>query len=83
MSYSLDEGVEEMTMTVGEMSPSELREMIEFIIEQKLSELLGDPDEGLPLREEIVARLQNQRSAVVAGDRGRSLDEIALRIETG
>ena len=32
--------------TVGQMTKDELREMIETIIEQKLLELLGDPDEG-------------------------------------
>ncbi|MCZ2113405.1 MAG: hypothetical protein LC131_06170 [Anaerolineae bacterium] len=71
-----------MTATVGEMSPSELHEMIDFIIEQKLRELLGDEDEGLQLREEIATRLQKQRSAIIAGDRGRSLNEIASRFET-
>lgn len=31
--------------TVAEMTTNELREMIEAIIEKKLVELLGDPDE--------------------------------------
>lgn len=65
-----------MTMTVGEMTPSELREMIDFIIEQKLREVLGDPDEGLELREIVAARLQKQRMAVAAGERGISLDTL-------
>jgi hypothetical protein len=65
-----------MTATIGEMTPSEFREMIDFIIEQKLREVLGDPDEGLQLREEVAARLQKQRAAVAAGDRGTSLDEV-------
>jgi len=31
------------------MTKSELKELIETSIEQKLLELLGDPDEGLPI----------------------------------
>jgi hypothetical protein len=47
--------------------------MIAFIVEQKLQELLGDPDEGLELREAVAARLQEQRRAVAAGERGISI----------
>jgi hypothetical protein len=35
-----------MATKVSEMTTTELKEMIEMIIEQKLIELLGDPDEG-------------------------------------
>ena len=71
-----------MALTVGEMSPSDLREMIDEIVEQKLRELLGDPDEGLFLQDEIVTRLQKQRQAVHVGERGHSLDAIMRRIES-
>lgn len=66
-----------MTMTVGEMTLSELREMIDFIIEQKLREMLGDPDEGLELREAVVVRLRKQQQdAVTTGERGTSPDQL-------
>lgn len=71
-----------MTTTVGEMSPSELRNMIDSLLDQKLRELLGDPDEGLQLREEIVSRLQKQRRAVDDGERGKALDDILLLLES-
>jgi len=32
--------------TIAEMTPEELRALIESIIEEKLLELLGEPDEG-------------------------------------
>ncbi len=70
-----------MTTTVGEMSPAELRDMIDYLLDQKLRELLGDPDEGRQLRDEIVDRLQRQRRAVVDGERGQTLDEVALLLE--
>jgi hypothetical protein len=40
----------DMSTTVSQMTTSELKEMMETIIEQKLLELLGDPDEGPPIR---------------------------------
>ena len=69
-----------MAATVGEMTTDELRSMIEAIIEQKLTELLGDPDEGLPLREALRERLVRQKEAVAAGERGEALDDVARRL---
>ena len=65
---------------VGEMTKEELREMIEEIIEEKLLELLGDPDEGLPLRKAVRERLLRQRQAVAQGDRGEPLEEAIRRL---
>ena len=69
-----------MAATVGEMTTDELRAMIEAVIEQKLTELLGDPDEGLPLREALRERLVRQKEAVAAGERGEALDDVARRL---
>ncbi|MBI5563734.1 MAG: hypothetical protein HY870_02490 [Chloroflexi bacterium] len=69
-----------MTTTVAQMSKDELREMIESSVEQKLLELLGDPDEGLELRKTVRDRLVRQQTAVAAGKRGRSLAEVSKRL---
>ncbi|MDE2059281.1 MAG: hypothetical protein KGL31_06265 [candidate division NC10 bacterium] len=50
-----------MTAKVAQMTKGELREMIETSIEQKLLELLGDPDEGLPFRKSVRDRLFRQK----------------------
>ncbi len=65
-----------MGETVAQMTREELIELIEASIERKLLEILGDPDEGLDIREEVKARLLRQRKAVAAGERGRSLEEV-------
>ena len=36
--------------TVGELSIEELKALIEGVVEEKLREMLGDPDKGLALR---------------------------------
>ena len=69
-----------MGTTVGEMTKGELRELIARVVEEKLAEILGDPDEGLALRESLRERLLRQRQAVAAGERGESLDDVARRL---
>jgi hypothetical protein len=66
--------------TVAQMTKDELREMIETIIEQKLLELVGDPDEGLPLRETIRNRLLRQKEEVARGERGEPLSQVVQRL---
>jgi hypothetical protein len=69
-----------MASTVAEMTRSELKKMMEAVIERKLVELLGDPDDGLLLRRSVRARLLRQKRAVSGGERGKSLDEVAGRL---
>ena len=62
-----------MAATVARMTKHELKEIIESTVEQKLLELLGDPDQGLVLKKTVKDRLFRQRKAVVSGHRGESL----------
>jgi hypothetical protein len=70
----------DMATTVAQMTKSELREMIETIIEQKLLELLGDPDEGFPIRKSVRDRLLRQKQAVAGGERGEPLEDVVRRL---
>lgn len=62
------------------MTRDEFKNMIGMIVEEKLTEILGDPDEGLELRKSVRERLIRQTKAVAAGERGKSLAEVARRI---
>lgn len=64
---------------VAQMSPDELRDLIGAIVEQKLVELFGDPDEGLVLNETLRQRLLDQKKAVSDGERGELFEEIVTR----
>lgn len=66
-----------MGKRIAEMTVEELRKLIEEIVEQKLGQLLSDPDFGLELREEVVERLRKSQEAVKRGTRGKPLDEVA------
>ena len=50
-----------MTSNVGQLSTDELREIIGSVVEQKLKEMLGDPDEGFEIRAKVQDRLLRQK----------------------
>lgn len=64
-----------MATTVADLTPAELRELIEAAVDEKLVEFFGDPDEGLELRPEVVERLKRQMKRVADGERGVPLAE--------
>jgi hypothetical protein len=69
-----------MTSTIAQMTKEEFKEMIEASIEQKLLEILGDPDEGLEIRQSVRDRLLRQRKAVAAGERGQPFEDVVLEL---
>jgi hypothetical protein len=72
-----------MAATVARMTKHELKEIIESTIEQKLLELLGDPDQGLVLKKTVKNRLLRQRKTVASGQHGESLAVIVKRLGLG
>jgi len=69
-----------MSDTVAQMSKDELKAMLETTVEQKLLELLGDPDEGLEIRKSVRERLARQKKAVAAGERGEPFEDVVRRL---
>ncbi len=59
-----------MATRVAQMTADELKEIIGAIVEQKLVELFGDPDEGLVMTKTLRNRLLRQKKAVAKGERG-------------
>ena len=72
-----------MAANVGQLSTDELREIIGSVVEQKLKEMLGDPDEGFEIRAEVQDRLLRQKKTVANGERGEELDKVAKRLGIG
>ena len=72
-----------LASNVGQLSTDELREIIGSVVEQKLKEMLGDPDEGFEIRAEVQNRLLRQKKTVANGERGEELDEVAKRLGIG
>ncbi len=69
-----------MADTVVQMTREEFKQLIETSIEQKLLEILGDPDEGLEIRKAVQDRLLRQKKAVAAGERGQPFEDVAREL---
>ena len=69
-----------MSSTVAQMSKQELTQIISNVVEQKLVEMFGDPDEGLSMKENMRKRLLRQKKAVAKGDRGSDLASIRKQL---
>jgi len=70
-----------MSTKVAELTVDEFKTLIEEVVEKKLAEMMGDPDEGLELRPEFEQRLRRSLAYVAAGGKTLSLEELTARIE--
>jgi hypothetical protein len=70
-----------MARIVAEMTADELKRLVGLAVEEKLIELLGDPDQGLVLRESLRKRLLRQKRAVAKGERGELLEDVVRRLK--
>ena len=70
-----------MAKILAEMTADELKQLVGLAVEEKLIELLGDPDEGLVLRESLRKRLLQQKRAVAKGERGELLENVVRRLK--
>ena len=67
-------------MKVKDLTTDDLRVLIAEVVEEKLKELLGDPDWGLELRPEVAERLRRSLAAMERGEKGRPMEEVARRL---
>lgn len=65
-----------MSRAVAELTVEELRVLIGDLIEEKLLELLRDPDEGLALKRRMQDRLTAQLQATAGGERGLDFEAV-------
>ena len=70
-----------MAANVGQLTTDELREIIGSVVEEKLKEILGDPDDGLNLTAAVEERLTKQKHEVANGERGADLDSVVEQME--
>jgi len=69
-----------MSTKVAELTVDEFKQLIATTVEWKLSEMLGDPDEELELREEIKDRLRRSLEAERHGVKGIPAQEVAAQL---
>ena len=69
-----------MATTIANMTKKEFTEIISQVVEQKLIEILGDPEEGKILKENVRKRLIRQKKSVTAGERGEDIHRVISRL---
>ena len=67
-------------MKVKELTVEQFKDLVQEAIEEKLDEIIGDPDLGLELREDIKERLRNSLAARQRGEKGIPIEEVARRV---
>lgn len=69
--------------TLAQMTQAEFREMledvVEAVVEQKLLEILGDPDEGWEIRPAVRERLLRQKRALAQRADGQPFEDAVRR----
>lgn len=69
--------------TISEMTKDELIAVIEQSVERKLLEILGDPDDGLEIRQSVQEKVLRQKAAIAAGEKVYSLQEVLNHLQMG
>nr|VFJ67421.1 MAG: hypothetical protein BECKDK2373C_GA0170839_11655 [Candidatus Kentron sp. DK] len=71
-----------MAALVSDLSVDELRTLIQEVVQQTLTRLLHDPDDGLELREDFRSELQTSLNTVHAGGELLSAKSVAAESKT-
>jgi len=69
-----------MASTILTMTREELAQMVSSVVEQKLVELFGDPDDGMELKSTLRKRLVRQKKSVAKGERGEDFAIVTKRL---
>jgi len=66
--------------TVADLTVEQFKDLMRQVVIQTLSEVLGDPDEGLELRDDIKVRMQRSLAALQAGTKTIPAQEVAAKL---
>ncbi|MBM3135553.1 MAG: hypothetical protein FJZ89_09800 [Chloroflexi bacterium] len=66
--------------TVADLTVEQFKDLMRQVVIQTLSEVLGDPDEGLELRDDITVRMQRSLAALQAGTKTIPAQEVAAKL---
>ena len=67
-------------MKVKELSVEQLKALIQEAVEEKLQEILGDPDQGLEVKEDVKERLKHSLATLERGEESIPIGQVAKEI---
>ncbi len=69
-----------MNVKVKDLTSEELKSLIQETVEEAMLELLGDPDRGLRLTEDVKKRLQRSLEHLEQGEQVIPAEEVVKRV---
>ena len=67
--------------TISDLSVDEFKNLIREVVKETITEMLNDPDEGLELRDDIVAYLNSSIKAIKSGEAtSKSAEQVAANL---
>lgn len=66
--------------TIGDLTVDQFKALMREVVIQTFTEMLGDPDEGLELREDIKVKILQSLSAVKEGEKIIPAEEVASKL---
>ena len=66
--------------TVADLTVEQFKDLVREVVIQTLTEVLGDPDEGLELRDDVKVRIQQSLAAQKAGEKIIPAEEVAANL---
>lgn len=70
-------------MNVKDLSVEEFKLLIQEAVEEKLEEILGNPDSRLELREKVKERFSRSLAAMQGGEEGVAIEQVARMLRRG
>ena len=67
-------------LRIADLTVSEFKKIVHEVIVQSVADSLGDPDEGLALRDDFAADLRQSLTEVEAGGKMTSLSDVAAKL---
>ncbi len=65
---------------VADLTIEELRRLIRDVVSESLHDIFDDPDQGLEIRDDMMARIQQSLSSMNGGAGKCSADDVAARL---
>ena len=79
VAFQRDHSVSSVFMDLSQLSPEQFKELVRGIVDDRLRELLGDPDLGLQLGDSLRARLKESLASTERLSGEDIADQLGLR----
>ena len=66
--------------TVADLTVDQFKDLVREVVLETLTKVLGDPDEGLELRDDIKVKIQQSLAAVKAGGEIIPAEQVAAKL---